>query len=86
MRDQLALRGVPVLVVVAEQPNENATKAVARAGFISTLGFDDRAEVSRGLRQYGTPQYFVVEDGGTIRADTRRAMDLAAVIDALRPR
>jgi hypothetical protein len=84
LRTRLAPLGIPLLTVVEEAPNDAAAKDLVSRGFSGTVVFDDRAEVSHALRQYGTPQYFVIEGGKTMRIDRRRAEDLIGVIDALR--
>jgi hypothetical protein len=38
------------------------------------------------MRQAGTPTYFVVEDGHTIRFSVHRAEDLMAAVEALQTR
>jgi hypothetical protein len=86
LSDQMATLGIPVIVLLEEKPTNDATEALARRGYHGPVFFDDRAEVARGMRQVGTPSYFVVEGGASIRAQSIRAEDLIPVVDALRGR
>ena len=80
----LVQRGVPVLTLVGDEtPNSDAVATLAKHGFSGRLAFDDRGEVSRRMRQTGTPHYFVVEDGKVIRYDARRAEDLLMLVETL---
>lgn len=83
VRRRLAGTNVPVIAILEDaKPNESAVRDVAQLGYTGAVAFDDRSEVSRALRQYGTPQYFLIENG-VIRADSRQAADLIGTIDAL---
>lgn len=83
LKNRFGPLGVSVIAVVEETPDSVTPREITRLGYTGTLGFDDRAEVSRALRQYGTPQYFVIEGGKTVRADSRHAGDLIALLDAM---
>jgi hypothetical protein len=72
-----------LVTFVEEAPNTSVQRELAEHGFTDPVWFDDRAEVSRALRQFGTPHYYLVEDGQTIRADARQAADLLLTLDAL---
>ena len=81
---KLAPRDVPVIALVGdEKPSSTIVALLAKRGFKGPLGFDDRAEVSRSMRQAGTPTYFVVEEGRLIRFSTHRAEDLMVLVEAL---
>ena len=81
---KLAQRDVPVIALVGdEKPSSTIVAVLAKRGFKGPLGFDDRAEVSRSMRQAGTPTYFVVEEGRVIRFSTHRAEDLMVLVEAL---
>ncbi|HEY9227053.1 MAG TPA: hypothetical protein VIP11_10430, partial [Gemmatimonadaceae bacterium] len=86
VRRGLSSSNVAVLTILEDAvPNAAAAREMAQLGYAGPLQFDDRAEASRALRQHGTPQYFLVENG-VVRADARRAADLVSVVDALMPR
>jgi hypothetical protein len=76
--------GARLVTFVEEAPNHTVQRELAEHGFTESVLFDDRAEASRALRQFGTPHYYLIEDGRTIRADVRQAADLVLIIDALR--
>ena len=80
----LKQRGVPLVAIIDEMPSAAVAAELAAKGFKGNVGFDDRAEVSRNMRQAGTPHYFVVEDGHVIRFNARRAEDLIMLVEALR--
>ncbi|MES2179151.1 MAG: hypothetical protein V4550_14920 [Gemmatimonadota bacterium] len=84
--EKFALRNVPVVALVQETPTAEMVASLASLGFKGTVGFDDRAEASRRMRQSGTPHYFVVEDGNVIRFTARRAEDLPMLVAALEGR
>lgn len=84
---KLAARDVPLVALVGdEKPNAAILAELAKRGFEGHVGFDDRAEISRSMRQAGTPTYFVVEDGHLIRFSAHRAEDLTMFVDALQPK
>jgi hypothetical protein len=83
LADHVTSATIPVIVLTEERPNGDVGAVLRQRGFTGTVWFDDRAEVSRAMRSYGTPQYAVVEDG-TIRYLTRRATDVMLAMDALR--
>jgi hypothetical protein len=80
---RLGGEGIPMVTLVEETARSNVASILARHGFRQPLGYDDRAEVSRTMRQAGTPHYFVVENGRMIRFDARKATDLTLLVDAL---
>jgi hypothetical protein len=83
VRRTLASSDVKVIAILeGATPNTASAGEMAQLGYSGTVVFDDRSEMSRALRQYGTPQYFLVENG-VVRADARRAGDLTSVVDAL---
>lgn len=84
VRRGLATNVRMITILADEKPNEAAAREAARLGYSGTIDFDDRGQVSRGLRQYGTPHYFLIENG-VVRADVHHAADLVSVIDALLP-
>lgn len=80
----LAKRGITVLTLVGDEaPNAEAVATFAKHGFKGALAFDDRTEVSRRMRQSGTPHYFVAEEGKVVRYDARRAEDLLMLVETL---
>jgi hypothetical protein len=83
LRVQAAAAGVSLIAFVEDTPRDATRGELASLGYTGNISFDDRNEVSRALRQYGTPQYFII-DNGVIRADSRRAADLIGVLDAVR--
>lgn len=76
-------RGVPVVAMLAERPDSAPLRALAARGYKGDIGFDDRAQVARAMRQVGTPQYVVVEDGSVMRYRARSATDVGAFLEAL---
>lgn len=81
--EELNRRGIPVITLVEESPSAGLTAALAQYGFAAKLAYDDRGVVSRAMRQSGTPQYFVVENGNDIRFDARRIEDVIPFLDAI---
>jgi len=80
---KLAQRGVPLVALVDEKPDAAAIAELGKRGFKGRVGFDDRAEVSRGMRQSGTPHYLVIEYGNVIRFTARKAEDLLMFVEVL---
>lgn len=81
--EKFAQQDVPVVALVEETPSAGMVASLAAHGFKGAVGFDDRAEASRRMRQSGTPHYFVVEGGNVIRFTTRRAEELPMLVAAL---
>jgi hypothetical protein len=81
---RLAVAGVLTITIVEENPSAEARRAIARYGYSDAILFDNRAELSRSMRQAGTPQYFVVVAGRVVRFETHRAEDLPLLVDALK--
>ncbi|MGH7619782.1 MAG: hypothetical protein ACREPM_21425, partial [Gemmatimonadaceae bacterium] len=83
LRVELAPAGIPVLATIEESADVATQHAIERLGYHGALAFDDRGVVSRSMRSFGTPEYFVVENGRTIRFMSRRAEEVKPFVNAV---
>lgn len=81
---RLEAHGVPVFVIVAEQPTAAVKASYAARGWTGPLYYDEAAHARRAFRSNGTPAYFVVATSDrTARFLARRANELLAQVSAL---
>jgi len=81
----LRQQGVPVYIVVDEPPSAEMAKFLRDHKLEIPVLYDSRKEINRGLRNFGTPAYYVLDSAGRIRFKwVREVNDLLLQILAIR--
>jgi hypothetical protein len=75
--------GARLLVVTDEAPSAALRAELNRRGYEGPVLHDVLAELSRGLRQFGTPQLFVIDANGVLRQDSRSIEPVLQMVGAL---
>jgi hypothetical protein len=76
--------GVRVIAVTDEAPSAEFAAEVRRLGLGVPVYHDTRREAAHGFRAVGTPEYFVVDAGGSIRYEDTAPSDIPRQLAVLR--
>ena len=81
----LRRQGVPVYLIADESPSPDIANFFRERQVVVPVLYDSRKEISRGLGNFGTPAYYVLDGGGRIRFNhVREVNDLLLQIEAIR--
>jgi thiol-disulfide isomerase/thioredoxin len=64
---RLSARGVRLVTVIQEKPDAEIRALFAERGLSLPVFHDSHRDAARAFEQYGTPQYFVLDETGRIR-------------------
>jgi thiol-disulfide isomerase/thioredoxin len=76
--------GVRVIAVTVEAPSADFSAEVRRLGLGVPVYHDTRREAAHGFRAVGTPTFFVVDAGGSIRYEETTPADIPRQLAVLR--